>query len=848
MLDMASIKDPNTSACAGWMYNVSFAQFLDLFDSSVLLAKPGQSSVEGVEALTDVLTYKTFRYMNRMLFQQDRMAFKTKVAFHILQASEQLTDADFNLFLKAGGLLDAHVQQHSPFAWLPEKSWLNILQLSRHQFGQTDGAFYGDIIECITHNEAEWRTWFMQDDPESRPLPDYEKRLACAQKHSAFLRLVILRCLREDRASAALNVFVQSVLGKRFVGVATDLLSDIYLDSSNRKPVLHILTSGVDPFSSIQELAQAKQKFPVAAVSMGQGQQNVARKLITAGFVSGDWIVVQNCHMCIQFMKELEHEILTSSNIHEDFRLWIMCEATDQFPIGLLHIAVKVALDTPSGVKAGLQRIYSSTVTQELLDKVDNSQWRALVYVQSFLHAVSVERRSFGSVGWCAPYEFSDGDLHATLQFLGRQAESILTRDTGIDWKSVQHLISEVFYGGRISDTADHRIMCAYVQRYFTNETFTSNFKFNDEGVCGQDYPVLFGSELQEIVDAIDVLPRVDSASTFGLCLEAGLLKQQQESSRILSTIKNQESYRTQDVIESIVIEKCADLLARIPPSFSEAEVLSQLGAVDRSNVPTLGRGFSAPLRSCLVAEILQLQDAVDIVKSTLQRLMEALTGNSQDMAEELTVMCDAIFDGRVPLAWTRTPTSSASSLGRWFAGLLQRWQFFHDLLQDGPTATPSYWLAAFVNPRNFLTSICQQVVHINRSNLWALDDVRLHAEVIRLNVDELEGPAEDGHYIHGLFLEGANWDISRCQLDDVLSSSKVLACRMPVMLCKGVLETSLQNLSVDYGPYGPFECFVYRCPARCDSNLIFDIKLRSEKPPSFWTLRGCCILLQDEE
>jgi hypothetical protein len=59
--------------------------------------------------------------------------------------------------------------------------------------------------------------------------------------------------------------------------------------------------------------------------------------MIKAGFVSGKWCVLNNCHLSLEFMAQME-EILNPKDkeIHEDFRLWITCLPDKNFPLGLL--------------------------------------------------------------------------------------------------------------------------------------------------------------------------------------------------------------------------------------------------------------------------------------------------------------------------------------------------------------------------------------------------------------------------------------------------------------------------------------------------------------------------------
>ena len=55
---------------------------------------------------------------------------------------------------------------------------------------------------------------------------------------------------------------------------------------------------------------------------------------------------------------------------------------------------------------------------QDMLDAVNRSEWRQLLFVLCYLHSNIQERRKFGPIGWNVPYEFNQSDLSACTQFL----------------------------------------------------------------------------------------------------------------------------------------------------------------------------------------------------------------------------------------------------------------------------------------------------------------------------------------------------------------------------------------------------------------------------------------------
>lgn len=116
----------------------------------------------------------------------------------------------------------------------------------------------------------------------------------------------------------------------------------------------------------------------------------------------------------------------------------------------------------------------------------------------------------------------------------------------------------------------------------------------------------------------------------------------------------------------------------------------------------------------------------------------------------------NAIFLDMVPESWTRRAYPSMSGLGSWFTDLLNRIRELETWIGD--FVLPSVvWLAGFFNPQSFLTAIMQSMA---RKNEWPLDKMTLQCDVTKRNREEFTSPPREGAYIHGLFMEGARWDM----------------------------------------------------------------------------------------
>lgn len=65
------------------MYNSSLAQFLDLYNYSIDNSPKAAVLLKDVENILSALSYNVYRYVNRGLFEKDKVTFLLMICFKI---------------------------------------------------------------------------------------------------------------------------------------------------------------------------------------------------------------------------------------------------------------------------------------------------------------------------------------------------------------------------------------------------------------------------------------------------------------------------------------------------------------------------------------------------------------------------------------------------------------------------------------------------------------------------------------------------------------------------------------------------------------------------------------------
>ena len=790
------------------MYQTSLGQFNQLYELAIDNADKAAMPAKRIANIIEHMTYSIYLYIQRGLFERHKLTFALMLTNKIQVSAKALSLDLVNLFLKGGGSLDIKSVKKKPKDWIPDKCWLDIVALSQH-------SSFSDIVESITVNDKLWRQWYDKEAPEEARVPDFEDRV------DAFERMCIVKALREDRTMVAAQTYIAKAIGERFVESVPLNMETTWAESTPYVPLICLLSPGADPTKLIEELAKRK-KIATLGVSMGQGQEIIARKLMSTATQNGQWVLLQNTHLGLAYMAEIETYLLKAENLHEDFRLWITAEPHPQFPIGLLQMSIKITNEAPVGMRAGLRNSYN-WVSQDMLDAVGIFEWRQLLFVMCYMHSIVQERRKFGPIGWNVPYEFNQSDLSACVQFLQNHlTEMDAKKLASPTWPTVTYMVSSIQYGGRITDGFDELLMDTYAGKYFNQGALEK------DKTLFPGYDVPDGKTVEDFRAAIERLPSQDSPEIFGLHSNADLTFRTLQVKSLVETVVStmpKSGGGGDGLSPAEIVDKIAeDLLGKVPETF-EAEPT-------KDKLRKLPGGPTQPLTVHLRQEIDRLNIILDLTRSTLKNLRLAVAGTVA-LSGDLVDALDALFDANVPPKWLKKSWES-STIGSWFQGLLQRYDQLDKWLHRG--RPKAYWLTGFFNPQGFLTAMKQEVNRKHASDKWALDDVVMTSEVTHppKTFEMLKDEPNEGVYIYGLFLEGCGWDGKANKMVD--SEPKKLYAALPVLYVTG--KQAKDNVTKN-----TYEAPTYRVKKRTGLNFISTFPLRTEDPPSKWIMRGVALL-----
>jgi dynein heavy chain len=206
-------------------------------------------------------------------------------------------------------------------------------------------------------------------------------------------------------------ISLEKEMGPKYLTPPAFDMNEVFSDSTNKQPIIIVLSAGADPMTDIHKLSTEK-KIKYESLSLGAGQAQKAINAIRGAQKTQTWVILQNCHLAPSFMPTLDgliEEIVPDPT--SAFRVWLTTMPSDQFPVTIVQNAIKVTAEPPKGLRNNIRGSFMKVEDKELDDNPKPIAFRRLLWGLCFFNALILERRKFGPLGWNIPYEFSASDL-----------------------------------------------------------------------------------------------------------------------------------------------------------------------------------------------------------------------------------------------------------------------------------------------------------------------------------------------------------------------------------------------------------------------------------------------------
>lgn len=457
------------------MYQYSLPWFINLYISAILSSEKSDELSVRIDSLNSIFTRSIYRNVCRSLFEKDKLIFSLVLTAGIHRAEGRIQE-DLWSFLLTGGVALQNPYKNPDPTWLTEKSWSEVTRVNPLTGLQ-------GLRKSFEENISSWKEYYDLSDPQEHNFPSPFDNVTGKEMRS----LVILRCIRPDKLVSAVQTFISLNMGQAFIEPPPFDLQASYDDSTKTSPLIFILSPGSDPMAGLIKFAETKgiPKKNLMTISLGQGQGPLAAEMIKKAIQTGEWVVLQNCHLAESWMKELDRicdETIIPESTHDKFRVWLTSYPSRAFPVSILQNGVKMTNEPPKGLKQNLLRSY-------LNDPISDSkffrgckriiEWEALLFSLCFFHAVVQERRQFGPLGWNIPYEFNESDLRISVL----QLQMFLNDYEEVPYEALLYLTGECNYGGRVTDDKDRRLLNSLLKNYYTREVISNNdYTFSPSG------------------------------------------------------------------------------------------------------------------------------------------------------------------------------------------------------------------------------------------------------------------------------------------------------------------------------------------------------------------------------
>ncbi|XP_070566099.1 dynein heavy chain domain-containing protein 1-like isoform X2 [Ptychodera flava] len=844
------------------LYQFNLQAFLKVVQDTLKSRSPGKTGAVGLSPkaraseLVDVLTHSIHRWIATAVSSQHSLLFAFLVAMEKLRMTGGVANQEWSIFVD--GITMEMVADPKDISekpdWMSEKAWLDFGILEELE------DFEGLRDSMIKYNK-QWQEYFEGTPVLISLVPDDN------HAHLNMMQKAILwRIMQPHLLSQLCQDITVYQLGASIAKSENYDIEKTVEETNPHIPIVFLLPASYrgnqdfnaskghclfDPVAEVMHYAKDHgMEGHIHTVSMGTEQQmDEAVRIIKESSLSGDWVILNNCHLVCDWSKEILQVIKDmieantdvtdigskagsrastamsrgTSSLHMTFRLMMVTQADTEclLPGLVIQHSHKVNCATSNNFKTLLQKCYNQgTVainSSKFLTSTDESkQICDLLFSVSLLHTILNNRRSYQRFALVHDCYWSEEDFKTALHCL-----QAITSTYGSEMhRALQCILGNVVYGGHASDKSDQSTVEAVAEACLLPAEAD---KLQNENLMGvsellrsllpeDDISTEADGSYRGYQEVFDNMKEKMTANQLGLAETANVGLQTLHSGNLLDGLKKIAGISTfgpnlqMDILDSISqsLEDITTYLQALPP------------------LPQPPEESLSHISNFLASEVCAHQKILNIIHTDVHMCVSAAKGEIA-CTSVVDYMLNALKLRLVPQTWLPENYPSSLSIENFFEFLGKKIELLGTYCDPGNPAT-AYNLAVFEKPDVFIQ--CLLMEHA-RSEYLEAHQLTLRTQV--LGFSELPpSPPDSGVYITGLHLHNALWDSKHGHIvHEAYKPSLPTPTQLPVVWLKPVM---VNESDVDASQDSIFRCpvivAVYPLDKFTQSRVIGQVEL----------------------
>jgi len=697
-------------------------------------------------------------------FSADQVLFKLLLAITVEQsrADRPIDSKDFNFFATLPAKEVEHLEECP--SWLPQEVYQNVSKLS---FVSQQLKW---VFNSLCNESPIWRVFFESPDPFQHCIMNENGELV-----SGFEKLCLVKTFRPDKVLEAVATYIADELGEQYVESTVVNLEDmILMDNDGKSVFIFALAESVDPSAELEALARS-QGLEVLQVSLGDGDMAKAEKAIADGRQTGKWVILNNCHLCLQWIDRLEQlcdEILSKSETvdagtgvaeRSDFRLMLTIDRASNISHALYRKCINIACDQPKGLKARLSHAMQNQIVLEEDDIFASNSHKSEVFKRLALavcqfHAHAHENVHNGPFHWESLVSIYEQDLNMALPLIRDYVASHDVQKIPLVLWDMMYWIGDYVYGAQSSNEIHMLAILSILHVYMSNElekmgcvetTQSGTHEIAEQNAKGIRDGV-GQNKARMTVDETDFLMRARSIGV----VEGGVVGSTQNDASFfrsfgIAFLPDSVQGVFQSLSGQTVQNIYQDLLNKCPALFNVDAVYKKFPASEKMLQNAL-----------LLNEIARYNLLLKRIRSSLETIILALAGGRCFDDSSHGALAMSILQNTVPLGWAQVSYASAKSLEEFMDDLSCRVAFIKKEWIDFCKIPRIFWVGCMFEVSPLCYILCQEFAARDQIPLHEvrLDVTIVHKDDILLKNVNGHVDLADGIFLCGIFVSGATW------------------------------------------------------------------------------------------